>query len=201
MMTGLGVVSLLLVMLLFIWLWKKMKKKALKGGVLGFFLGLIPMMFFYVVPYNFYVLEGGKNCSNYKVIGSPEYEMKSGTKIQLIDTMACTIANDSDDSYVLEKIIFGGFSFPELERIPVGKYIENQSYIAYYFDDEIPESITTESTASRIGRNRIVLESDFREEYPDFGEIEEDPESPAEKIKRLREKLKAKRETAKTENN
>ena len=189
MMTALAIVSVLLIMFLLGWLWKRMKKKPVGGAVLGFFLGMIPLAMFMVLPYNVYVLEGGKNCAHYKAMGSTSYTMKSGTKVEINESLACTIINDSDDSYVLDRIVFGGLSIPVKNLIEANSFVTERGFIKYFFDDVVDDQISTESSGA-VARNRILLESDFDKEYQGFFEGVDGEESPSEKLNNLKELLK-----------
>ena len=188
MMKTLAIGSVFLIMFLLAWLWKRMKKKPSGGAVLGFFIGMIPLAILIIAPYNVYVLEGGKNYSRYKALGNTTYTMKSGTKVEIKESLACTIINDSDDNYVLDNIVYGGLSIPIKYLIEANTFVTKRGSITYYFDDVIEDQISTQSSGA-VGRNRILLEADFDNEYRDFFEGADGEESPSEKINNLKELL------------
>ncbi len=134
----------LAVIILFAWLWKKMKKKPVAGGTIGFFVGMILAAFLFVTPTKVYVVTGNKEMSKYISVGGGSYTLKNGTKVDINAPMAnCTLINDSDEDVVLEHVIYG-FGFQEDDLIESGQaLLIDDSYIDYFFDETPPDEIET----------------------------------------------------------
>jgi uncharacterized membrane protein (DUF485 family) len=159
----LAVISCLLLIFGLALLWKKMKKKPVAGGTIGFFLAFILFAVMYVMPTNVYVVKGDKEYSKYALLGDGSYTTTSGSEIQLKGVLAeCDLINDTNEGVVVEQVIYG-FALANNKLIEPGEVMRFESTsIEYFFDNEPPETIETSSTASGVYKNWIQMESDFQ---------------------------------------
>ena len=161
----LGIVLIIIIALAIIavlaWLWKKMKKNPVAGGTIGFFIAVVVATGFFVIPSRAYVVTGNKQYSHYLVYSTSEYTTKNGNKIP-IDTpqTKCTLINDTDQSLVIEEVIYG-FGFPDNIVVePHTHIVLDHSKIDYFFDEEPPNSIETKSSGS-VSRLWLRTSKDF----------------------------------------
>ncbi|MDX2359187.1 MAG: hypothetical protein QNK23_00180 [Crocinitomicaceae bacterium] len=154
---GIGTIAL------FAWLWKIMKKKPVAGGTIGFFIACIVVTGIVVVPSNVYVINEGKDYTHYWVYSSDtQYERSNGESVEItIRQTQCMIINDTQDDYALESVIYG-FGFADDKKIgAMSAIVLSRSKIDYFFDEEPPETISTESSASAVTRTWLRTEADY----------------------------------------
>lgn len=163
------VLACLAVIALFAFLFKKMKKKPVAGGTVGFFIAIIVAAFMVVTPSNVYIINGVKDYSKYVLLGDTEFEMKDGSKIRLMNQIAeCDLINNSGKNVVVEQVIYGfGFADNQLLESGMRLHLETSS-IEHFFDDIPPETIETTSTASAVYRLWVQMEEDFYGELGGF---------------------------------
>lgn len=160
----------LAVIILFAWLWKKMKKKAVAGGTIGFFVGIILAAFLFVTPTKVYVVTGNKEMSKYISVGSSSYTLKNGSSVAINAEMAhCTLINDSDEEVVLEHVIYG-FGFQEDELVEPGQVLDiDDAFIDHFFDEIPPETVETSGSGTYTVRLWLRMYADYENTH-----IEED---------------------------
>ena len=160
-------IACIAVIILFAWLWKKMKKKPVAGGTIGFFVGIIPMVFLFVSPTNVYVVTGDKEMSKYIAFGSPTYTMASGEEVSIKAPMACfTLINDSKEDVVIEHVIYGlGFEEDELVEPQQVLVSTDDSSIDHFFDEMPPDEIETSGTGSYVSRLWLRTRAAYEAEY------------------------------------
>ncbi|MCG8573907.1 MAG: hypothetical protein MI810_03390 [Flavobacteriales bacterium] len=162
------IIACLALIMLMAFLWKKMKKKPVAGGTIGFFLSFILAAFMFVTPSNVYIVHGKKEYSKYVLLGETSYEMENGGgSVTLTNAMAeCDLINDSGENIVIEEVIYG-FGFPDNVLLESGNSVHlERSNINHFFDDIPPETIETSSTATAVVSLWVQMEEDF---YGDFG--------------------------------
>ncbi len=139
----------LLIIVLFVLLWKKMKKKPVAGGTIGFFVGLVPCVYLFVSPSNVYVITGQQEVAKYVCYGGGEYTMSNGDAIKIKSQMAqFTLINDSDEDLMLEHVIYG-YGYQEDEFIGAGNVLRSEdATIDHFFNDTPPESIETSGSGT-----------------------------------------------------
>ena len=145
----LGIIFIAILMIfLFSYLFKLMKKRGIVGGTIGFFIGFALSVFLFVIARSLYVVTGDGECSSYYVYGAPTFEMKSGESVKVDLPMAQSmVINESDTVIILEKVAYGGYFFGgEDYWVEPGEYeIIEAGRIHYFFDDEPPEEISSNS--------------------------------------------------------
>lgn len=152
---------------LFAWLWKKMKKKPVAGGTVGFFVGTIPAVMLAIFPTGLYVVTGEDSYSEYWVYGSATYTTAEGEEIEIENEMAqWTVINDSDVDMIIEQVIYGNGAIPnDINLYAGGDYEVIDSKISYFFKDTPPDEISTESTSSSVYLLWLRTEEDYNEDY------------------------------------
>lgn len=134
---------------LFVWLWKKLKKKPVAGGTIGFFVGIIAATGIMVIPSRAYVIHGDNDYSHYLVYSSTSYTTSDNKTIDInIKQTQCVVINDTKDNYSVETVIYG-FGFGSVQTLEAHSHLVlDHSKIDYFFDEEPPESIETESSGN-----------------------------------------------------
>lgn len=158
-----GVVYLAII-LLFAWLWKKMKKKPVAGGTIGFFVGTVPAVMMAVLPSGLYVVTGEESYSEYWVYGSATYTTQEGDEIEITSTnLEYTVINDTDIDFVIEEVIYG-FHIPEDEFLYAGDDVIIDKKISYFFGDIPPDEIEVEA-GKYASRYWLRTVEDYDEDY------------------------------------
>lgn len=152
----------LLVIILFAWLWKKMKKKPVAGGTIGFFIGIILAIYLFVTPTKVYVVTGDKEMSKYISFGKSSYTLKNGSEVVIDVAMAhCSLINDADEAIVLEHVIYG-YGFQEDNILEPGQILDiEDSYIDYFFDEVPPDEVESNGTGTYTVRLWLKMFSDY----------------------------------------
>lgn len=155
--------------LLFVWLWKKMKKNPVGGGVIGCFVGIIAATGILVVPSHAYVVHGDNDYSQYLVYSNTTYTTSENKLIHIgIKQTQCAVINDSDTDYSIQTVIYG-FGFGSVETLEAHSHlILEYSRIDHFFDDVPPETIEIE-----VGENVSVLW--LRKQREDDAQMNMDP--------------------------
>ena len=164
----------LIVIVLFAFIWKKMKKKVITGIVIGFFVGLALAAFLFVTPTKVYVVTGNKEMQKYLSIGSSSYTLKDGTSIPISAKMAhCTLINDAADAIVVEHVVYGD-GYEEDDILEPGQYLDIEDpYIDYFFDGTPPESLETTSYSTYKVVLWLRMYSDYESDYLEYYDEEE----------------------------
>lgn len=147
----LAILAALFFVFIFVWLWKKLKKKAVAGGAIGLFIGLVAATGIMVIPSHVYVLTGEHNYSHYLLYSATDYTKKDKTTIQLdAPQTQCILVNDTDKVYAVDEVMYGyGVGNGNVKSVePHTHIILNNSRIDYFFENEPPESIETESSGN-----------------------------------------------------
>lgn len=161
-----GVVYVLIIAL-FAFLWKKMKKKPVAGGTIGFFIGTVPAVMLAVMSTGLYVVDGEDSYSEYWVYGSPTYTTAEGEEITIENEMAqWTIINDSEEDIVIEYVIYGmDASIPDDMFLDPGDYEVIDGKIHHFFGDTPPDEISSESSSNSIYRLWVRTEDEYNDYY------------------------------------
>jgi hypothetical protein len=156
------------VIILFAWLWKKMRKKAVAGETVGFFVGLIVTAFLFVMPTTVYVLSGDSDFVKYISFGNSSYTLEDGKEVGIDSSIGyCTVINDSDDNFVLEHVIYGN-GFEEDKFVGPGFALKvDDSAIDYFFNEMPPETIETSGSGSYAVRLWLRTGATYMADYGD----------------------------------
>ncbi len=144
-----------LLMFLFVKLFKFLKKKGISGGIIGFFVGAAIVVVYIIIPARAYVVSGTDECDHFVVLGSPDFEMSNGQKISVnIPSGFCLVINDTEDRIMIEEVVYGGFGFsPSPDEISgmTADVVETHA-IDHFFDDVPPDEISVSEGSDEISR-------------------------------------------------
>ncbi len=152
---------------LFAFLWKKMNKKPVAGGTIGFFIGTVPAVMMVVMSTGLYVVDGEDSYSEYWVYGQATYTTSEGEEIKIENEMAqWTLVNDSEVDLVLEYVIYGfANDIPDDEFLDPGDSMVLEGSIHHFFGDTPPDEISTESSSSAVYRRWLRTVDAYEEDY------------------------------------
>lgn len=155
------------IIVLFAFLWKKMKKKPVAGGTIGFFIGIVPAVMLGVMSTGLYVVDGEGSYSEYWVYGSPTYTTAEGDEITIENEMAeWTLINDSDAELVIEHVIYGmDAKVPDDIFLDPGESTVLEGKLSYFFDNEPPDEISTQSSSNSVYRKWLRTVEDYEDDY------------------------------------
>lgn len=145
----------ILLMIVLGWLTKRMKKNAAIGALIGFFLGFALVMLVGFGARRAYVVTGDAQYDHYMVFGSPEFETKAGTTVIFdMSYNECYVVNETEEPVVIEKVIYGGFSFGgNTTWVQPGEQgILSEHSIYYFYDNEPPEEINVKDDSEETVR-------------------------------------------------
>ena len=151
---ALSILSGIFIIILFIFLFKKMKKSGGLGGILGGFIGFASVIFFLFVQKHVYIITKGNQYAHNVVLGTKNYTMNNG-KVINIDNLNTNglVVNDSNAILAIEEVVYGAVYYPDIIEIgAMSMYEVSQVTIDYLFEDAPPEEISKETTAETVTR-------------------------------------------------
>jgi hypothetical protein len=145
----------ILTIVMFAKIFAMMKKQPVAGGTIGFFVGIVFFILYFIVPGRVYVVTGDAEYNHYVAIGSPEYEMSNGQKFTVdFPSGYCFVINDTENRIMIEEVIYGGFGFSPspLEISGMSADIVETHAIDHFFDDVPPDEISVSEGADQVSR-------------------------------------------------
>lgn len=153
---GIGVIAL------FAWLWKKMKKKPVAGGTIGFFISCVICIGFWVTAGRVYVVTAPNEYTKYVLIGSSSYTLENGDEVKCINgDEGALLINNCNENIIIQQVIYGYGGLPNDKRLEAQDHMYvGRREVHYFFDEEVPESIEVEGSGYVI-RLWVIMEEDY----------------------------------------